>query len=425
MATRTLIPALRARVGDWNYYICVMKYAQVKKEVSFAHELHGNSELSALIQRGLSDRTQGIVEYLLKSEHRFLGSLVVAAYQGDPSFIPVKMDETEEIVRGLDDQFGVLQFDGTQQYFALDGQHRLKAIKEALQLKPELGSEDISVILVSHYETEEGQQRTRRLFSNINRNAKATTHSENIALDEDDGFAILTRRLISEDPFLRAPGRVHTIKQTGAGEGGLSIATNVPKSSKLGITSIKQLYEMLTDLDFDLDPSMRNKQTRPSDKVLDDSYSLLSARLKSLWKACGDMEETVTPLSDIRSLRNSPENGHPMLRGVVQRSVTQTIGEVCGSKVLSWDQALARLSSLQWSLAAPPWTSVARKDGKNVRMLTSRDFKALLLDLLRVHIAPTSKADIARARKSYSDLFSEKYPISADDLAKNLIEQAT
>lgn len=46
MGNKTLIPAFKAKVGDWNYYICHMSYGQVAREVNFAHELAGNTELN-------------------------------------------------------------------------------------------------------------------------------------------------------------------------------------------------------------------------------------------------------------------------------------------------------------------------------------------------------------------------------------------
>ena len=100
------------------------------------------------------------------------------------------MDDPDGMLAGIDREFGVLTLDGTQQYVALDGQHRLRAIKDAVKADPEIGQEDICIIMVAHYNTDEGKLRTRRLFTNINRNAKATTGAENIVLDEDDGAAI-------------------------------------------------------------------------------------------------------------------------------------------------------------------------------------------------------------------------------------------
>src|SRR5436190_12519372 len=84
MSNKTFIPAFQCSVGDWKYYICMMKYGEVNKQVQFAYELSSNSELGQIIQRGISARTRDITQYLLKSPHRFLGGLVVAAWGGEP-----------------------------------------------------------------------------------------------------------------------------------------------------------------------------------------------------------------------------------------------------------------------------------------------------------------------------------------------------
>ncbi len=47
-------------------------------------------------------------------------------------------------------------------------------------------------------------QKYRRLFSNLNRYAKPTDQATNIIMDEDDTFAILTRRLITDKPFFQS-----------------------------------------------------------------------------------------------------------------------------------------------------------------------------------------------------------------------------
>lgn len=64
MANKTFIPALRAHVGDWEYYICTMKYAEVKKQVSFAYELGNNQDLNSMIQRGIFTANQGHCQVL-------------------------------------------------------------------------------------------------------------------------------------------------------------------------------------------------------------------------------------------------------------------------------------------------------------------------------------------------------------------------
>ena len=115
MTNKTFIPAFKANVGDWEYYIGIMKYAEVARQVDFAHQLGGNTDLSTMIQRGISARTQDIREYLLRSNHRFLGALIVAVWGGEPVYRPVQMEDPDGMLSGIDREFGVLTFDGTQQ----------------------------------------------------------------------------------------------------------------------------------------------------------------------------------------------------------------------------------------------------------------------------------------------------------------------
>ncbi|PSU00875.1 DNA sulfur modification protein DndB [Photobacterium iliopiscarium] len=422
MSNKTLIPALKAKVGDWVYYICIMKYAQVAKEVNFAYELGGNDDLNSLIQRGISERTKEITDYLLRSKHRFLGSLIVAAYGGDPQYMPVRMEDSEDYLRGLDNSFGVLTFDGGQQYFALDGQHRLKAIKDAIKKDPELGAEEISVILVSHYDTELGKEKTRRLFTNINKNAKSTTKSENLALDEDDGFAILTRRLISDHDFFKQDGRVSVFTKQGE-FGELSLATSVRDNDKRAVTSIKQLYEMVKELSFGTNLEGISLSKRPTDDDLEDSYLIISERIIQFFDACGNLPIKVEKLDDIRGLRKNkaaPGAEEAFLKGIVQRCVSTSIRNLIDQELITWEDALDKLKSFSWKLGDAPWSSVCVINDGKLKMQTSREFSNLLNELLLVHISPNSKQQIKRTRKLYLDIKNQQYTFAQDDLENGL-----
>ena len=50
MSNKTFIPAFQCSVGDWRYYIAMMKYGEVARQVTFGHELSKNNELGQLIQ---------------------------------------------------------------------------------------------------------------------------------------------------------------------------------------------------------------------------------------------------------------------------------------------------------------------------------------------------------------------------------------
>lgn len=420
MANKTFIPAFQAHVGDWPYYITVMKYAQVKNQVNFAHELSANKELNKLIQRGLSDRTEEIKKYLLKSDHRFLGAMIVACWQGDPHFTALAMADPDEMLAGIDQGFGVLTMDGTQSFFALDGQHRLRAIKDAVTERPELGSEDICVLLVSHKDTPEGRERTQRLFTNINRNAKATTAAENIALDVDDGYAIVLRDLLSTHGFLSTSGRVKVFSKPPDSEGAFTLAaSSIPKTDPQAWSTITVFYELLHSLGFDLDPSMGEQTVRPDEDVLADSSKKLGTRVMDLLQVSGLLERLETaPAPAVRAPKGAESQGHPFMRPVVQKAVCKAIRSIIDQGLLDWDEILVRLGELDWELGREPWTAVFNVS--NGKMITAKENAQLLHDLLLCHLAPTSKAEINRARKEYKEIRGTAYKTPAEELALRL-----
>ena len=202
-------PAIKARIGDWDYYIVRMTMREVAREVQLASDLWEDKTLSEAIQRVVDESRvkQQIVNFLTRRDDRFFSSLVVAAIGGNPSFSPIETRFT--------DTFGELTFQVDPRYFALDGQHRLRAIQEVMA-DPAGGpsgfaDEQLSVIVVvrEHQAVDDSLwlQRYRRLFSSLNRYAKPTDPDTNIIMDEDDVVAIVTRRLITDHEFFRAPDR--------------------------------------------------------------------------------------------------------------------------------------------------------------------------------------------------------------------------
>lgn len=419
MANRTLIPAFEASVGDWKYYICSMKYAEVKRQVGFAYEMGANKDLNRLIQRGLSARTEDIKDYLLKSEHRFLGALIVASWGGEPQYQKVSMLDPDGMLGDLDQDFGVLSFDGTQQYFVLDGQHRLKAINDALAVDPELGKEEICVLLVSHYETPEGRERTRRLFTNINRNAKTTTTAENIALDEDDGYSILTRRFLTDHEFLKQDGVVRVFSRIGD-EGDFRLAgMSISKTDPKAFTSITVVRDMIEQLGMGIE--FTDLTQRPSPEVLEGSYTMLSARIDELLFHCGRVRERMQAASsarDVRAPKNAEATGHAFMRPLVQRVVVRVVRQIVDQGQLTWDEVMSGLEALPWELGKAPWLAVFNP--AKSAMITAKENASLLSQLLYVHLAPPSGQAIVRSRRLYKDLVNSDYPVSKAQLEAGL-----
>jgi DNA sulfur modification protein DndB len=422
MANQTIIPALRAKVGDWDYYICSMKYGVVDSQVKFAFELGGNKDLNSMIQRGLGIRTKEITDYLLRSEHRFLGALIVACWGGAPKYLQVRMEDPEGIVANLDEGFGVLTFDGSQRFFALDGQHRLRAIKDALGEDLSLANEEICVLIVNHFETPEGKERTRRLFTNINRNAKTTSSAENIALDEDDGYAILTRRLLTDHEWLSREGVVKVFNKSPNSETGeFALAGDaVSPTDPRTFTTISVLYKMLKDLGVDHGTRM-NLAVRPTDDELEQAYVILSGRLDDLFSACGGIRERFEKVSSAREVRapkNNVGEGHPFARPVIQRAVARVTAQLIDQGRLDWGVILGRLRALDWRLGQAPWLAVfSPEQGK---MLPGSAFQDLLDSLLYAHLGPGTGQLIKDARKAYRDVRGSNYPVAEQVLRENL-----
>ncbi len=101
---------------------------------------------------------------------------------------------------------GFLTLQGGEILVPIDGQHRAKAFKFAIDgtddnnrplpgvtANQNLAKEQVTVILV-RFDTE----KARRIFNKINRYAKATTASENRIIDDDDPIAVITRGLLDE-----------------------------------------------------------------------------------------------------------------------------------------------------------------------------------------------------------------------------------
>lgn len=429
MPSKTFVPAFEAKVGNWKYYSCLMSYAAVAREINFAHELGGNQDLGTMIQRGVGTRTTEITNYLLTNENRFLGAIIVAAWGGAPEYIPLEMEKNAEngdVLSGMDRNFGVLTFDGTHQFFALDGQHRLKAIKDAVKRDPELGREDISVIVVPHFDDEEGRRRTRRLFTNINRNAVKTTTQENIALDEDDGFAILTRRLLDDHEFLKKDGTVQIFSKVGS-DGELKLATRQVSVTGTAWTTIGVLYDLLTEVGFGLHESMNKTSQRANDDVLDQSYDILAQRIDELLKACGNLRERYESHAapkDLRAPKGRDGEGHPFMRPAVQVQVARAVRHIIEQGLLDWPALLERLSQLDWRMSAAPFSAVWQEtpDGasRKGKMIPAKDNNQTLYELLLAHLAPNSKAQIERALRSYRNVKNDRYPVSSDELGKRL-----
>ena len=218
MKTTTLLPSIRSRVGDWNYYVTTLSFEEVSSLIKAPDEIHERKKLAEWIQReAIDSHAEAIAQYIVGNSQRFLGSLIVGVYGGSPNWTPLNVkvpaDEgiSEEQLERIEGRLGLLRLSGAENLFAIDGQHRVAGIKLALKnetVAKQTCDDSVSAIFVAHDPASEpGKQRTRRLFTTVNKKARTISKAAKIALDEDDGFAIVTRRLIDSHVLFEDAGK--------------------------------------------------------------------------------------------------------------------------------------------------------------------------------------------------------------------------
>jgi len=361
------VPGLRAHMGDWIYYISFLRFKDIADRVSLAQELHTSKVLKDLIQREVDEsiHSQSIKRYLLQQDQRLFNALVIAVYGGAPTWAELKIDATTQLGMGpiptyMKGALGVLVFDGTEKLFAVDGQHRVVGIKRAVVEKQDLGSEEVCVVFVGHSNDRNGLERTRRLFTTLNRYAKPVNKTENIALDEDDAMAIVTRRLLES---------YHLLKEFTSIKKGKSI----PTSDRRNLTTIVTIYDALDKYFGGERKAWRDfKKQRPSERQLEEFYK----RAKELWDG---LVSAFPPLKELSAsepedevsfkYRNRNTGGHLIFRPVGLLMIISVIRYLIADGK-SLKQAISRVASAPMFLLEQPWSGLLW-DPVNHRMTVS------------------------------------------------------
>lgn len=408
-----LYPAIKGKMGTWQYYMVKMSMRELADSVKFASNIHDDRTLDEAIQRVLNESRikKDIVSYLFRQPDRFFSSIVVAALGGKPKWYPVSITEDERFVVFRDDErlnetFGLLVFEGTQNYYALDGQHRLAAIKALIDPGSDSSfnapegfiNEEISVIVVVPTESDSNEEflkRYRRLFGNLNRYAKPTDAVTNIIMDEDDAFAIITRRLITEHEFFQYRGRQKESKRVKTEKG-----KNL-KSTDTYFTSLETLYSMNISL---LSSRKRinegwNKQGvknhkefqkyRPEEELLDSLFDELKVYWNALIDELPELENAPDSMRNHSALSESNDSqdhvlfwpiGQELLAEITRDLLDFRLDDPENLTIESAKNAILGLNKLNWNFGEAPWRNLllippSGDDGRSNWRIRSEDRK--------------------------------------------------
>ena len=240
----------------------------------------------------------------------------------------------------------------------------------------------MSVIVICHTKDSEGMARARRLFTTVNRYAKKTSPVTNIVMDEDDGIAIITRRLIREHPFFNSAIKVTRKVSRGRSKGQLKLATGeaMQTSDKTYLMAIGTFYRCTKAL---IPATLKNvfdqRQQVPAYEDLEKGYEEIVKRWDALieivapWRHLQTVDATLEPY-------RTTQGGHILVRPVGIASFSRAVSELLDRQV-----SLERIETVvknYSNLTEAPWVGVLWNSTRN-RMIAGKASENLACRLWR------------------------------------------
>lgn len=405
-----LIPGLRGNFGSWTYYSCLMPLGEINRRVDYATKIHTqNKPLSDMIQRSLEgNRADNIAGYIKTNPDRFFSALVIAVYGGSPDWLEVgnfkatdHAEAVKEISQQAKDSIGFLRLTGSEEMFAVDGQHRVAGIRRAIENDVDVDDELLPVLLIGHRTTVAGMERTRRLFTTLNKLAVPVKKSDIIALDEDDAMAITVRRLVEDHPKFLDP-RI-----------AISTAQQIPSSNSISLTTIGNLYDLLKLLFMyseNVNRDTKLRFNRPTDTKLAGYHKVAIDFFAALEEASPPFKSYFSQqVPTIDSSLRSSAGGHLLFRPIGLEVVTRAAIEISREQNITINKAAQYFSILPMQLTAAPFEGVIWDSNRNVvitrgKLLAVRlaaymlgnkpNEEELLADLKHAHGLPPSNTSL-------------------------------
>lgn len=398
------IPALRAKIGDWVYYVTTLTFEQVSMYVSRIDEqLHKSESLKDLIQRSITSNYLSIKEYIINQPELFFNSLVLAVYDEYPEWREIEFKYTGEETY----QMGLLEFPGNHKIFPVDGQHRVEGIKEALKENPDLKDQRIAIIFIGHKNDEQGKQRTRRLFTTLNRYAKPVKDDDIIALDEDDTVAIVTRNLLEEYDLFTGK-RVVYAKQKA-----------IPPNNKEAITSIITLYQAHIELfkyflqdKFNKKPSKTKLgeylKFRPSDEIINSFQEFCVVFWDAFKSKLTFVNEFLTKQeSPAANFRNNETGGNLVFRPIGFLPLIKASLAIYKREDKSFGDIFEKFNQVNFNLNSKPWHFILWNP-RDKKMVMNSDAVAQLLLIYLYDKEILDAKELGKLKEGYASKISYK-----------------
>lgn len=380
------IACFKGRFGSTEYYQTKMSAGTLVSAVGFAKEMPEYSEMTAdeKIQRDLDVNrvVMEMVPYITEDKDRFYGSIVVDIYQGweEIEFEPLEhvTGDLPKAYKNTMSDFGFVTFPDNQVLIALDGQHRLLSLRIAIKglmgipagydikpswekrLKPhpELANEEVSVIFVKH----ESDEKIRKLFNKINKYAKQTSRSDNIIISEDDTYAVIARRLISDE------GPLATLTRGDFRQDIVNWKSNTLGQRSAQLTTLSSIYTISETLLKDEDI---NVNYLPDDDIVDSCYEVVREFWDILLKEVDVYQNYLEKTLDYNIAAEYRKN-NLLFKPVTQMALAH-VAYMAHDKELDFREVAKKLNSIDWLFENKLWQNILVIGSAKKKMITGKD----------------------------------------------------
>lgn len=380
--------AQKAKLGSTEYYIAKMTVEDLVNSVGLAIELPEWKDMTPdeKMQRepDINRVVNEICPYFIEDKDRFFGSLIVDIYTGFDNvvFEPItKFVEQDKLAAAHNialQNAGFLTLPGKERLIALDGQHRLLAMKlclkgasaisvamlgnkkmtpqmMALEPHPELAEEEVSVIFVEH----ENNLKIRKIFNKVNKYARQTGRGQNIITSDDDVYASIARRLFAEGEVLHKIGKNELVNWS----------SNTLSQRSKQLTTVSALYTIAETISKDRGWSAK---VMPSD---DDAIEEVFEENTDFWKQLLEgmsvyreylaLTKLDKPISQLRE-----DN---LLMKPVTHMALAHVAYFAKQKGIEWSDVVTKLDKVDWSMDNSVWFNILVIPAKKKKVITGKE----------------------------------------------------
>ncbi len=405
-------PAMRGKLGSTEYFTTVIKARDLAQSTKIqSPDDWSDITLHEIYQRKLDYNrvVKHIAPYLAKDKDRFFGSIILSV-TGELQFYPL-----DKIFVGLDlnplfkpfiskiNSMGMLSIGDEAEWSPMDGQHRIAAIRCALEGKdhrqkevnhfdacPKMGDEDVTVILIAY-----NKHKVRNIFTKVNRYAKRITPGEIHLLDDDNIYSVLARHI--SDTI--CGGRLVGIRSPNIGDNEEYFTT---------LSGVAKINRNILNI-------MLNPSTRISDTEMppESQERIYRQTVEKVWRY---LTENITHFKN--ALSEKDEIGDKrriemrktclLLKPVAQSSLFTAFCQMTKGQEFTDEKAVARLNKIKWESDNPIWNRVLMLGGK---IRTSTTYENLAADLIYYMVGgKLTKEEEGKLLTRYRSLFEGEEP---------------